>query len=120
MLFGADSCNLSCVCVYCVSFPGRPLVLSQSGQVLQIQTPQTIAGHVVTMPTLSQDRLTPVAAPPVVSVTLRAPSSEDDDVSPGHNVHIHPLKSQSDYMVVQLCYSGMIVSCSIRSETLRG
>ncbi|KAG7230833.1 hypothetical protein INR49_019647 [Caranx melampygus] len=58
--------------------PGRPIVLSQASQVLQIQTAQTITGNVVTMPTLNQDRPVPVAAPPVVSVALRTPSSDDD------------------------------------------
>ncbi|GAA6233862.1 cyclic AMP-dependent transcription factor ATF-6 alpha [Lates japonicus] len=58
--------------------PGRPIVLSQPNQVLQIQTPQTITSNVVAMPTLSQDRPVPVAAPPVVSVALRTPSSDDD------------------------------------------
>ncbi|XP_071343757.1 cyclic AMP-dependent transcription factor ATF-6 alpha [Trachinotus anak] len=58
--------------------PGRPIVLSQTSQVLQIQTPQTITSNVVAMPTLSQDRPIPVAAPPVVSVALRTPSSDDD------------------------------------------
>lgn len=60
----------------CVSFSGRPIVLSQASQVLQIQTPQAVTGSVVTMPTLRRD-----AAPPVVSLTLRSPSP-DDDVSP--------------------------------------
>lgn len=60
-------------------------MLSQPNQVLQIQTPQAVTGNVVTMPTLSQDRPVPVAAPPVVSVTLRSPSS-DDDVSPLHTL----------------------------------
>lgn len=56
------------------------MVLPQPGQVLQIQTPQTVGGHVVTMPTLSQDVAVTgsVAAPQMVSVTLRAPSSDDD------------------------------------------
>ncbi|GLD73226.1 cyclic AMP-dependent transcription factor ATF-6 alpha [Lates japonicus] len=58
----------------------RPIVLSQPNQVLQIQTPQTITSNVVAMPTLSQDRPVPVAAPPVVSVALRTPSSDDDSV----------------------------------------
>uniref|UniRef100_UPI0037E94EE8 cyclic AMP-dependent transcription factor ATF-6 alpha n=1 Tax=Semicossyphus pulcher TaxID=241346 RepID=UPI0037E94EE8 len=59
--------------------PGRPIVLSQPSQVLQIQTQtQTITSNVVAMPTLSQDRTVPVAAPPVVHVTLRSPSSDDD------------------------------------------
>ncbi|XP_071403028.1 cyclic AMP-dependent transcription factor ATF-6 alpha [Centroberyx affinis] len=58
--------------------PGRPVVLSQPGQVLQIQTQQAVTGHVVAMPMLSQDRPAPVAAPSMVSVTLRASSSDDD------------------------------------------
>ncbi|KAI3368817.1 hypothetical protein L3Q82_025805, partial [Scortum barcoo] len=58
--------------------PACPIVLSQPSQVLQIQTPQPVTSNVVTMPTLSQDRPVPVAAPPVVSVTLRSPSSDDD------------------------------------------
>ncbi|KAM9357519.1 cyclic AMP-dependent transcription factor ATF-6 alpha [Symphorus nematophorus] len=57
---------------------GRPIVLSQPSQVLQIQAPQAITGNVVTVPTLTQDRSVPVAAPPVVPVTLRSPSSDDD------------------------------------------
>lgn len=62
-------------------FSGRPIVLSHPSQVLHIQAPQAVAANVVAMPMLSQDRPVPVAAPPGVSVTLRAPSS-DDDVSP--------------------------------------
>ncbi|XP_041646887.1 cyclic AMP-dependent transcription factor ATF-6 alpha [Cheilinus undulatus] len=58
--------------------PGCPIVLSQPSQVLQIQTPQTITSNVVAMPTLSQERPIPAAAPSVVSVTLRSPSSDDD------------------------------------------
>uniref|UniRef100_A0AAQ5ZPE9 BZIP domain-containing protein n=1 Tax=Amphiprion ocellaris TaxID=80972 RepID=A0AAQ5ZPE9_AMPOC len=58
--------------------PGRPIVLSQPSQLLRIQTPQAYSGNVVAMPTLSQDKPVPVASPPVVSVTLRAPSSDDD------------------------------------------
>lgn len=58
--------------------PGCPVVLSQPGQVLRIQTPQAVTGNVVAMPSLRQDRPVPVAAPPVVSVTLRSPSSDDD------------------------------------------
>ena len=61
--------------------PGRPVVLPQPGQVLQIQTPRAVTANVVTMPTLGQDRPVPVAAPSAVSVTLRCPSS-DEDVSP--------------------------------------
>ncbi|XP_051233855.1 cyclic AMP-dependent transcription factor ATF-6 alpha [Dicentrarchus labrax] len=58
--------------------PGRPIVLSQPTQVLQIQAPQAVTSNVVTMPTIRQDRPVPVAAPPVVSLTLRNPSSDDD------------------------------------------
>nr|XP_020503261.1 cyclic AMP-dependent transcription factor ATF-6 alpha [Labrus bergylta] len=57
--------------------PGRPIVLSQPSQVLQIQSPQ-ITSNVVTMPTRSQERPAPAPAPPVVSITLRSPSSDDD------------------------------------------
>ncbi|XP_026202116.1 cyclic AMP-dependent transcription factor ATF-6 alpha [Anabas testudineus] len=60
--------------------PGCPIVFSQASQLLQVQTPQAITGNVVTMSTLSQDRPVPVSvpAPPVVSVTLQTPSSDDD------------------------------------------
>ncbi|KAM9384094.1 cyclic AMP-dependent transcription factor ATF-6 alpha isoform 2-T2 [Pholidichthys leucotaenia] len=58
--------------------PGHPMVLSQPSRILQIQTPQAVAGNLVTMPALSHDRPVPVAIPPVVSVGLRAPSSDDD------------------------------------------
>ncbi|KAF1385781.1 hypothetical protein PFLUV_G00111340 [Perca fluviatilis] len=54
--------------------PGRTIVLSQPSQVLQIQTTRAVTANVVTMPTLSQDRRVPVAAP----VTLRTPSSDDE------------------------------------------
>ncbi|XP_029988690.1 cyclic AMP-dependent transcription factor ATF-6 alpha [Sphaeramia orbicularis] len=57
---------------------GHPILLSQPSQVLQIQTSQALTSNVVAMPTLSQDRPVPVAAPPVVSVALRTPSSDDD------------------------------------------
>uniref|UniRef100_A0A8C4DM29 Activating transcription factor 6 n=1 Tax=Dicentrarchus labrax TaxID=13489 RepID=A0A8C4DM29_DICLA len=56
--------------------PGQ--MLSQPTQVLQIQAPQAVTSNVVTMPTIRQDRPVPVAAPPVVSLTLRNPSSDDD------------------------------------------
>uniref|UniRef100_A0A3Q4BXM2 BZIP domain-containing protein n=1 Tax=Mola mola TaxID=94237 RepID=A0A3Q4BXM2_MOLML len=58
--------------------PGRHIVLSQPSQVLQIQAPQAVTSSVVTMPTLRQDNSSSVVAPPVVSVTLRSPSSDDD------------------------------------------
>lgn len=60
-------------------------MLSRTGQVLQIQTPQPVAGNVLTLPTLVQDRPAPAAAaaPPVVSVSFANPSS-DEDVSAVH------------------------------------
>lgn len=61
-------------------------MLSQPSQVLQIQAPQAVTSNVVSMATLRQDRPVPVAAPPVVSVTLLSPSS-DDDVSPVHTLY---------------------------------
>uniref|UniRef100_A0A3P9HTT4 Activating transcription factor 6 n=1 Tax=Oryzias latipes TaxID=8090 RepID=A0A3P9HTT4_ORYLA len=57
---------------------GPSIVLSQPSQLLQIQTPQAISGGVVAMTTLSQDRPVSVAAPPLVSVQLCSPSSDDD------------------------------------------
>uniref|UniRef100_A0AAV2L3C1 BZIP domain-containing protein n=1 Tax=Knipowitschia caucasica TaxID=637954 RepID=A0AAV2L3C1_KNICA len=58
--------------------PGRPVVLSQPGQVLHIQASPAFAANVVSIPTLSSDRPIPVAAPPLVSVSLCSPSSDDD------------------------------------------
>ncbi|XP_020788881.1 cyclic AMP-dependent transcription factor ATF-6 alpha isoform X2 [Boleophthalmus pectinirostris] len=58
--------------------PGRPIVLSQPGQVLHIQPPQALTANVVAMPTLSPERPVPITAPPVVSVSLCTPSSDDD------------------------------------------
>uniref|UniRef100_A0A146P5R9 Cyclic AMP-dependent transcription factor ATF-6 alpha n=1 Tax=Fundulus heteroclitus TaxID=8078 RepID=A0A146P5R9_FUNHE len=58
--------------------PGHPIVLSQPSQLLQIQTPQAVSANVVGVPALSQDKPVPVAAPPLVSVVLRSPSSDDD------------------------------------------
>nr|ALS35222.1 activating transcription factor 6 alpha [Acanthogobius hasta] len=58
---------------------GRPIMLSQPGQVLHIQTPQALASNVVTMPTLSPEKTVPrVSTPQVVSVSLCAPSSDED------------------------------------------
>lgn len=62
----------------CVSHSGHSIVLSQPNHLLQIQTPQAVSGSVVAMPTLSQDKPVAVAAPPLLSVTLRTPSSDDD------------------------------------------
>uniref|UniRef100_A0A3P9P2Q9 Activating transcription factor 6 n=1 Tax=Poecilia reticulata TaxID=8081 RepID=A0A3P9P2Q9_POERE len=53
-------------------------LLSQASQLLHIQTPQAVPANVVAVPTLNQDKHVPVAAPPLVSVTLRTPSSDDD------------------------------------------
>ncbi|KAI4828998.1 hypothetical protein KUCAC02_023062 [Chaenocephalus aceratus] len=61
-----------------IGHDGRPIVLSQPTQVLQIQTAGAITANVVAMPTLTQDRPFPLAAPPSVSLTLRSPSSDDD------------------------------------------
>lgn len=66
------------VCIQPAPPAGRPIVLSQTGQVLQIQTPQALAANVVTMPSMGPERPVPVAAPPVVSVNLCAPSSDED------------------------------------------
>ncbi|KAJ3599887.1 hypothetical protein NHX12_033841 [Muraenolepis orangiensis] len=58
---------------------GHRVVLPQPGQVLQIQTTQGLPGHMVTLPTLGQERPAPMLpAQTVVPVTLRAPSSDDD------------------------------------------
>lgn len=55
-------------------------MLSRTGQVLQIQTPQAVAGNVLTLPALAQDRPAAAAAatPPVVSVSFANPSSDED------------------------------------------
>lgn len=66
------------VCIQPAPPAGRPIVLSQTGQVLQIQTPQALAANVVTMPSMGPERPVPVAAPPVVSVNLCTPSSDED------------------------------------------
>ncbi|XP_003974164.2 cyclic AMP-dependent transcription factor ATF-6 alpha [Takifugu rubripes] len=55
---------------------GRPIVLSQPGQVLQIPAPQAVTGNIVTMPTLKQNIPVPVAAPPVVN--LCSPLTDDE------------------------------------------
>ncbi|XP_015251812.1 PREDICTED: cyclic AMP-dependent transcription factor ATF-6 alpha isoform X1 [Cyprinodon variegatus] len=57
---------------------GHSIVLSQPSQLLQIQAPQAVPASVVAVPTLNQDKPVPVAAPPMVSVTLRTPSSDED------------------------------------------
>lgn len=61
---------------------GRPMLLTQPTQVVQLQTPQALTTRVVTVPTLPQDRPAPVVAPvtasPVVAVTVQNSSFEDD------------------------------------------
>ncbi|XP_030229393.1 cyclic AMP-dependent transcription factor ATF-6 alpha [Gadus morhua] len=58
---------------------GHRVVLPQPGQVLQIQTTQALPGHVVTLPSLGQERPAPVVpAQTIVPVMLRAHSSDDD------------------------------------------
>lgn len=60
------------------------MLLSQPTQVVQLQTPQAVPTHVVTVPTLAQDRsvsvVAPVTASPMVAMTLQN-STPDDDVS---------------------------------------
>lgn len=66
------------------SLAGRRMLLSQPTQIIQLQTPQAVPMHVVTLPTLAQDRtvsvVAPVTASPVVAMTLQN-STPDDDVS---------------------------------------
>lgn len=61
---------------------GRRMLLSQSTQVIQLQTPQAVPMHVVTLPTLAQDRtisvVAPVTASPVVAMTLQNSTPDDD------------------------------------------
>lgn len=77
------------------------MVLSQPGQVLQIQAPQAVTGNVVTMPTLVQDRLAPVAAPPLV--TLCSPSA-DDDVSLSYSLSFFFKHAFPPYLGGLHCY----------------
>uniref|UniRef100_A0A671P0S1 Cyclic AMP-dependent transcription factor ATF-6 alpha-like n=1 Tax=Sinocyclocheilus anshuiensis TaxID=1608454 RepID=A0A671P0S1_9TELE len=61
---------------------GQRMLLSQPTQVVQIQTPQVVPTHVVTVPTLTQDRsisvVGPVTASPVVAMTMQNSTPEDD------------------------------------------
>ncbi|KAL1022885.1 hypothetical protein UPYG_G00033720 [Umbra pygmaea] len=67
------------ICIQPAPPIGRPLVLTQQAQVLHIQTPQTVPSHLVTMPTLTQERPAPITTPPsLVSVTLNTPGSDED------------------------------------------
>lgn len=65
-----------------VSLAGQRMLLSQPTQVVQLQTPQAVPTHVITVPTLAQDRsisvVTPVTASPVVAMTLQNSTPEDD------------------------------------------
>uniref|UniRef100_A0A8C1SQZ6 Activating transcription factor 6 n=1 Tax=Cyprinus carpio TaxID=7962 RepID=A0A8C1SQZ6_CYPCA len=62
--------------------PGQRMLLSQPAQVVQLQTPQAVPTHVVTVPTLTQDRsvsvVGPVTASPVVTMTMQNSIPEDD------------------------------------------
>ncbi|XP_063057082.1 cyclic AMP-dependent transcription factor ATF-6 alpha [Engraulis encrasicolus] len=54
---------------------GRPVILPQPAQVLQIHTAPSIQTRVVTMPTLAPEpRLPAAVAPPLVSMTMPSPS----------------------------------------------
>ncbi|XP_058611790.1 cyclic AMP-dependent transcription factor ATF-6 alpha isoform X2 [Onychostoma macrolepis] len=61
---------------------GQRMLLSQPTQVVQLQTPQAVPTHVVTVPALAQDRSVSVVAPltasPVVAMTLQNSTPEDD------------------------------------------
>ncbi|XP_026146657.1 cyclic AMP-dependent transcription factor ATF-6 alpha [Carassius auratus] len=61
---------------------GQRMLLSQPTRVVQLQTPQAVPTHVVTVPTLAQDRtvsvVAPVTASPVVAMTLPNSTPEDD------------------------------------------
>ncbi|KAG9282605.1 cyclic AMP-dependent transcription factor ATF-6 alpha [Astyanax mexicanus] len=61
---------------------GRPILLSQPTQVLQLQPPQAVPARVLTMPTMAQERpvnlSAPVVPPPVVTVPFQNPTSDDD------------------------------------------
>ncbi|XP_043075235.1 cyclic AMP-dependent transcription factor ATF-6 alpha isoform X2 [Puntigrus tetrazona] len=61
---------------------GQRMLLSQPTQVVQLQTPQAVPTHVVTVPALAQDRsvsvVAPVTASPVVAMTLQNSTPEDD------------------------------------------
>ncbi|KAI4882109.1 hypothetical protein NFI96_010739 [Prochilodus magdalenae] len=61
---------------------GRPILLSQPTQVLQLQPPQAMPTRVLTMPAVAQERHTnlsaPVVPPPVVSIPFQSPASDED------------------------------------------
>lgn len=58
------------------------MLLSQPTQVVQLQTPQAVPTHVVTVPAQAQDRsvsvVAPVTASPVVAMTLQNSTPEND------------------------------------------
>uniref|UniRef100_A0A8C1U9I8 Activating transcription factor 6 n=1 Tax=Cyprinus carpio TaxID=7962 RepID=A0A8C1U9I8_CYPCA len=61
---------------------GQRMLLSQPTQVVQLQTPQAVPTHVVTVPAQAQDRsvsvVAPVTASPVVAMTLQNSTPEND------------------------------------------
>ncbi|XP_059368544.1 cyclic AMP-dependent transcription factor ATF-6 alpha-like isoform X2 [Carassius carassius] len=61
---------------------GQRMLLSQPTRVVQLQTPQAVPTHIVTVPTLAQNRsvsvVAPVTASPVVAMTLPNSTPEDD------------------------------------------
>ncbi|XP_066533635.1 cyclic AMP-dependent transcription factor ATF-6 alpha [Hoplias malabaricus] len=65
-----------------VRHAGRPVLLSQPTQMLQLQPPQSVPARVLTMPTVTQERpsniSTPVAPPPVVTIPFQNPGSDED------------------------------------------
>ncbi|XP_052391098.1 cyclic AMP-dependent transcription factor ATF-6 alpha [Carassius gibelio] len=65
-----------------VPHTGQRMLLSQPTQVVQLQTPQAVPTHVVTVPTLTQDRsisvVGSVTASPVVAMTMQNSTPDDD------------------------------------------
>ncbi|XP_073709329.1 cyclic AMP-dependent transcription factor ATF-6 alpha isoform X3 [Garra rufa] len=61
---------------------GQRMLLSQPTQVVQLQPPQAVPTHIVTVPTLAQDRsvsvVAPVTASPMVAMTLQNSTPDDD------------------------------------------
>ncbi|XP_017579223.1 cyclic AMP-dependent transcription factor ATF-6 alpha [Pygocentrus nattereri] len=61
---------------------GRPILLSQPTQVLQLQTPQAVSARTLTTPTVAQERptnlSTPLVPPPVVTIPFQNAASDDD------------------------------------------
>ncbi|KAL7887918.1 hypothetical protein AOLI_G00028920 [Acnodon oligacanthus] len=61
---------------------GRPVLLSQPTQVLQLQRPQAVSARALTTPTVAQERptnlSTPLVPPPVVTIPFQNPPSDED------------------------------------------